>query len=82
MFGGEASVTLSDLFANVVSLLVGVAGPVLFVLFLYGAFLMIGGAGKEDWAKRGKSVMVGTLIGMGIIIGSYGIMRMLYYVIY
>jgi len=79
---GSSNVDLSMVWENVVGTLVSVASPIIIAVFLYGAFLTVTGAGKEDLSKRGKSIMIGAAIGLGIIMGSYAMMRMVYYVIY
>lgn len=51
-------------------------------LFLVGAAMTVGGAGKEEWSKRGKQVMVGSLIGMAIVLLSAVIIKFIFFVIY
>lgn len=55
-----------------------VAGSAIFIctsLFLIGAIWMVAGAGKEDQRSKGKDIMIDSLKGLAIILGSYGILR-------
>ncbi|SRR3989339_751852 len=57
-------------------------GPLCLTMFLIGAFVTVAGAGKEEHAKRGKTIMVGSLIGLAIVLLSYTIIKAIYFVIY
>ncbi len=51
-------------------------------LFLIGALMKVGGAGKEEWAKKGNSIMIGAITGLAVVLLSYTIIRVVYFVIY
>jgi len=44
-------------------------------IFLVGAFMIILAGAKEDYKQRGKDLMVGSLMGMGVVLGAYAILR-------
>lgn len=50
-------------------------------LFLVGAFMMVLYAGKPDKAAQGKDVMIQSMIGLFVILGAYGILRTVFYVL-
>ena len=52
------------------------------VLFLVGATYLVLGGMKENNVQTGKKLMIGSLIGMGVVLGSYTILRTVIYFIY
>ncbi|MFA6039582.1 MAG: hypothetical protein WCV62_04765 [Candidatus Peribacteraceae bacterium] len=56
--------------------------PLTVTLFLIGAFMTVAGAGKEEWSKKGKQVMVGSLIGMAVVLLAAVIIKFIFYVIF
>jgi hypothetical protein len=52
------------------------------ILFLVGALLLILSRGKEDQVSRGKNLMIGSLIGLAIVLGSYAIISTFLYFLY
>lgn len=77
--GGQCSLTI--IIMKVVYFLVSSAIIVSVILFLIGAFYTVLYAGKEDKVKTGKDIMIGSLIGLAIIYGSYAILRTLFYML-
>ena len=55
--------------------------PVVATVFLLGAFWMVIFAGKEDEVKRGKTMMVKSLIGMSIALMALSILNTVFYVL-
>lgn len=51
--------------------IVVIAGAV----FLVGAFLVVLSGAKENFKEQGKDLMIGSLIGMGVVLGAYAILR-------
>jgi hypothetical protein len=51
------------------------------VVFIIGAFMMVASRGKDDQVSTGKAMMTGSLIGMCVVLGSYGIYRTVLYFI-
>jgi hypothetical protein len=51
-------------------------------LFLIGAFYVVISRGEEATMKKGKDLMTGSLIGLLVILGSYGILRTVLFIIY
>jgi hypothetical protein len=74
--------SLPKIFGNLVVALVGIATPLMITIFLYGAFLTVMMAHSEEQAKKGKTIMINAMIGLAVVAGSYGMIRMLFYVIY
>jgi len=71
-----------QLLNNIVSFLSVTAVTVCTTLFLIGAFMMVFYAYDENQVKTGKDIMTYSLIGLVVILGSYGIMRTVLFLIY
>ncbi len=52
------------------------------VLFLVGALYLVSAGGNAERAGKAKKLMAGSLIGMGIVLGSYTILRTVVYFLY
>ncbi len=52
------------------------------VLFLVGALYLVTAGGNAERAGKAKKLMAGSLIGMGIVLGSYTILRTVVYFLY
>ncbi len=67
---------------NLMGFLVTTMSGLAVCLFLVGALLMVASRGQEDQMKRGKDIMIGSLIGLAVVLGSYAIYRTVLYLIY
>jgi hypothetical protein len=56
--------------------------PLALTMFLVGAFWKVLFAGKEESAKKGNTIMIDALVGLGIVALSYAIIRLIFFVIY
>ncbi len=65
-----------------INFLAVISVPVCTALFMLGAFMFVLSTGKEDRVKRGRDLMVGSVEGLAVILGSYAILRMFLYVLY
>lgn len=72
---GPRVVSFGSIMVAVVNFLAGSALAVCGALFFVGAVWMVAGAGKEDQRSKGKDIMIDSLKGLAIILGSYGILR-------
>jgi hypothetical protein len=50
--------------------------------FVVGAFFITFSRGDPDQVNRGKSLLIGSLIGMGVVLGSFAILRTVLFFIY
>ncbi|MEK7217969.1 MAG: hypothetical protein AAB728_00735 [Patescibacteria group bacterium] len=67
---------------NFVTVAVAWIVPLTVTLFLVGAIMMVGGAGSEPAAKRGKTLMIGSLAGMAIVLLAAVIIKFVLYVVF
>ncbi|MFA5937365.1 MAG: pilin [Candidatus Paceibacterota bacterium] len=59
-----------------VSRILGVVGALTLLVFVYGGFLWLTSAGKEDKVKTGSNAMLYAALGLFIIFASYGILNL------
>lgn len=65
---GVNGLTLQDIVTNIIETLVNTIFYVSAAIFVYGAFLYVASAFKEDQKNNGKEFMIGALIGLGIVL--------------
>lgn len=73
-----ANVTPTSIIGGIVGLLKGVIVAFCTVIFALGALFMILGAGKEDMLQKGKTMMIGGIVGLAVVIGAPVILRMFF----
>jgi hypothetical protein len=74
--------TFNVIVGNFVKFLAMASLSVCGAVFMIGTLFVVISRGKEDQLQKGKDLMVGALIGLGVIGGSYGILRTFFYAIY
>lgn len=70
-----ANVTPADIITRIVSFLWGVIVAFCTVIFALGALFIILGAGKEDMLQKGKTMMIGGIVGLAVVIGGPAMLR-------
>lgn len=55
----------------------GVAGVIVFMFFIYGGFLYLTSAGNTEQAKKGGQTIVNSILGLMILLLSYGVVTSL-----
>jgi hypothetical protein len=73
---------LPELFANAVNTIRLSAIFVCLAVFLGGAFTYIISAGAEDRKGLGKSMMIGAVIGLAVVVGAQAIMNTILFFVY
>jgi hypothetical protein len=61
------------------------AGAVVFAaaaMFAVGALYVTASRGDADTVKKGKNLIIGAIIGAAIVLGSFAILRTIFYYIY
>lgn len=61
--------------ALVINILLGMVGMLMLSYIIYGGYLIMTSAGNEDRVKKGRSVITNAIIGLAIILASYGIVK-------
>lgn len=62
-----------EIVANIIKILLGFLGTIAVVLIIYAGFLWMTAGGKPDNTKKAKDIMSAAVIGLVIILISYGI---------
>lgn len=70
-----ANVTPASIITKIVDFLWAVIVAFCTVIFAVGALFMILGAGKEDMFQKGKTMMIGAIIGLAVVVGGPAILR-------
>lgn len=67
--------TILNVLDNIVTFLGQAIVFVSGAMFLTGAFLLILSGARESLKELGKNLMIGSLVGLGVVLGSYAIWR-------
>lgn len=70
-----ANVKPADIITSIVNFLWAVIVAFCTVIFAVGALFMILGAGKEDLFQKGKTMMIGGIVGLAVVIGAPAMLR-------
>ncbi|MDO8649433.1 MAG: hypothetical protein Q7R81_06670 [Candidatus Peregrinibacteria bacterium] len=73
---------LGDIIGNVLEFLVTAIIMLCTVLFAAGAFHFVFSHGQEKFVTRGKDLMIYSLVGLAVVLGAYGILRTVVYILY
>ena len=78
-----AAHNLQPVFANLIRILTSSILSVTAAVFITGALMfIIGSFGKEDLKSNGKNMMIGSLIGMAIVLFARAILHIVLYFMY
>lgn len=62
-------------FANFADFMISVVGSVALLFFLYGGYVWISSAGNHERIKRGKNILVSTIVGIILVMGAWQIIN-------
>ncbi len=71
--------SLGVIVGRIIDFLAGSITTVATVMFLVGAFMIVLSGAKEDFKQRGKDLMIGSLLSMGVVLGAFAIYRTVAY---
>ena len=74
--GNETSIP--NLIARVIKIILGLVGIVSLVMFIYAGFLWLTAQGSMEKVKKGKDVMLYSVIGIVIVFSSYIVLNYLF----
>lgn len=72
---GSAGVSIGSIIGKIIGFLQGLIVAFCTAIFAIGALSYILGAGKEDMQQKGKTMMIGALIGLAVVVGAPAILR-------
>jgi hypothetical protein len=64
---------------KIMEYLAGAIGAVAVTMFVVGALLVTLSGIKEDWRQKGKDLMIGSVMSLAVVLGSYALLRMVQY---
>ena len=70
-----------ELAGNIVHYLSLWIGFVCVAIFIYGALLLTASGAHDEWKNKGKGIMIGSLVGMTLVLGAYAILQTVGYFI-
>lgn len=59
------------LIGRVIKAVLAIVGSIAFIMFIYGGMFMLTSHGNPDMVKKGKDVLIWSVIGLLVIFGSY-----------
>lgn len=65
-----------ELAIRISQFLLGIVGSVTLIMFIYGGIIWMTSAGNSERVQKGKSIFIGSLVGLAIIFGSSVIILM------
>lgn len=68
---GAEDTNVTTVSSNIIKATLAIVGMIFFILVFYGGFLWMTARENEEQAKKAKSTVIGSIIGVMIIIGSY-----------
>jgi len=70
--GGTCSLnTFVKLAINVANFILGIVGALTLLMFIYGGFMWILSGGSSERVKKGKDIIIGSIVGLLIVFSSY-----------
>ena len=64
--------------AQIINVLLQLLGLVSLLLIFYGGFIWMLARGNEDEVKKAKDIIIGTTVGLLVILSSYSFMRFIF----
>ncbi len=71
--GYSTTQNLAQLIGSIISAVLGVLGIVFLLLTIYSGFIWMTAAGDEKKIQKAKSILVAAVVGLVIVLSSYGI---------
>jgi hypothetical protein len=62
---------------NVTIVILALSGTLLLFVFTYGGMVWIASNGRSDWVNKGKTAMIGGVVGVAIIFSGYAVIALI-----
>jgi len=69
--------TPQALIGKIINAVLGVVGSLALLMFVYGGLTWMTSSGSQEKIKKGRDIIVWSIIGLAIIFASYGLVRIL-----
>lgn len=70
--------SIPELIGRIILGVTGVVGSIALAMFLYGGFLWLTAAGKDDQVSKGKDTLVWAALGLALIFASYSLVNFIF----
>ncbi len=74
---GDSIDTPQKLIGKIINSVLGVVGSLALLMFVYGGLTWMTSSGNSEKVKKGKDIIVWSVIGLAIIFSAYGLTRVL-----
>ncbi len=65
------------LIGKIINAVLGVVGSIALIMFIFGGLTWMTSGGSSDKVKKGRDMIVWSIVGLAVIFASYGIVRFL-----
>jgi uncharacterized BrkB/YihY/UPF0761 family membrane protein len=76
--GNSTPISIETLASRLIKGALGLVGVISLLMFIYGGFLWLISAGDSEKVKKGKDIMIWSVLGIVIIFASYAILSMFF----
>jgi len=80
--GVDTGLTLKQVFENILIFMVQLIPVYAVAAFMIGALMMVISRGKDDGIDKAKKLIIGSVVGMGVVLGAYAIVRTVYWFVF
>jgi len=71
----QADVSVNDVVANIIQVVLGIVGSLALVMFIFGGLTWMTAAGNTERVTKGKNVLIWATIGLIVIFTSYALVE-------
>lgn len=65
------------LIGKIINSILGVVGSIALIMFIFGGLTWMTSSGSADKVKKGRDMIIWSIIGLAVIFASYGLVRFL-----
>lgn len=77
LMGNGATYTFWTVTGNIITFLAQSIGFVAVAMFIVGALMIVLAGVKEENKQKGKDLMLGSVLSMGVVLGAYALLRVI-----
>ncbi len=77
LMGTGATYTFWTVTGNIITFLAESIGFVAVAMFIVGALMIVLAGVKEENKQKGKDLMLGSVLSMGVVLGAYALLRVI-----
>lgn len=78
----DTGLSLQQVFENILAFMVALIPVYAVAAFMIGALMMVISRGKDEGIDKAKKLIIGSIVGMGVVLGCYAIVRTVYWFVF